>query len=230
MAKTKHLVITGITSGLGLALARLLLKNGHTVYGCGRRDDPLTPAEAEAFQGRYYFQQLDIMDFAACQSWAEKCQQSDAIDYLVHNAAAIHENANLWEMDREQMERVVDVNIKGSFNVLQAFLPGMLKQKQGVAITLSSGAGRMGIPKISGYCASKWAVEGMMKTLAEELPAPMAAIPMSPGIVDTDMLRTNFGEAAAQYQKPEDWATRAMPFILGLTREHNGESLTVPEV
>jgi NAD(P)-dependent dehydrogenase (short-subunit alcohol dehydrogenase family) len=126
------------------------------------------------------------------------------------------------ELDRGQLEAVIDINIKGTFHVLQAFLPGMLRQKQGIILTLSSGAGRMGIPTISGYCASKWAVEGLTKSLAEELPEPMSAIPLSPGIIDTDMLRTNFGDEAAQYPKPAQWAEVAAPFILGLGRSRTG--------
>ncbi|MCC5834199.1 MAG: SDR family oxidoreductase [Opitutales bacterium] len=230
METSKNFVITGISSGLGLALTRTLLQSGHQVQGCGRRPNPIPSAEAEQHGERYGYQQLDILDFEAVRDWVSAIQkQGPPIDFLIHNAAVIHENARLWEIDREQLNAVLQVNVMGTFNVLQAFLPGMLKEKRGMIITLSSGAGRMGISRISGYCASKWAVEGLTKSLADELPEGMAAFPISPGMVDTDMLRTNFGEEAAHCQKAEEWAEAAMPFILNLDASQNGESLTTPD-
>lgn len=230
MESGKHFVITGISSGLGLALTRNLLKAGHRVEGCGRRINPLPAGETAQYGERYRYRQLDIMDFEAVRDWAASVgKEGPPVDFLVHNAAVIHENAPLWEIDREQLNAVLDVNVMGTFNVLQAFLPGMLEAGQGTIITLSSGAGRFGIARISGYCASKWAVEGLTKSLAEELPEGMAAFPISPGMVDTDMLRTNFGEEAGGYQKADAWAEAAVPFFLNLNPGKSGESLTVPD-
>lgn len=230
MSSVKNFVITGITSGIGLALTRRLLADGHSVDGCGRRADPLEPEQREKAGTCYTYRQLDIMDHAELQNWAKEVDKTrEEIDFLIHNAALIHGNANLWEIDRDRLKSVIDVNVMGTFNVLQAFLPGMLKRGRGIIITLSSGAGRMGIPSISGYCASKWAVEGLTKSLAGELPEGMAAIPMSPGMVDTDMLRANFGEQAGDYQNPASWAAVAAPFILGMDASMNGESVTVPD-
>ncbi|MGC9451048.1 MAG: SDR family oxidoreductase [Oceanipulchritudo sp.] len=231
MTETKTFVITGTTSGLGLALTRELLRKGHCVHGCGRREDPLGKETGQAGRnGSYTYRQLDIMDYDALCAWATEMEETGRpVDVLIHNAAVIHENANLWEIDRGALKAVVDINIMGTFNVLQAFLPQMLQAGHGMIITLSSGAGRSGIGSISGYCASKWAVEGLTKSLANELPKGMAAIPLSPGIVDTPMLRTNFGDTAANYQKADAWAKVAAPFILSLKTSRNGESLTVPE-
>jgi NAD(P)-dependent dehydrogenase (short-subunit alcohol dehydrogenase family) len=230
MNSTKTFVITGITRGLGLALARRLLKDGHVVHGCGRRTDPLEAEERAPYGNRYSFQQLDIMDRPALAGWVKGLEKNKTeIDFLIHNAAVIHDNAMLWEIDPGQLQTVIDVNIMGSFNVLQAFLPGMLKRRHGIIITLSSGGGRTGLPGISGYCATKWAVEGLAKSLGAELPDGMAAIPMSPGIIDTDMLRSTFGDNAGNYPDPESWARVAAPFILGLDASRSGESITVPE-
>ncbi len=66
------------------------------------------------------------------------------------------------------------------------------------------------------------------KALAAELPRGMVAVPLNPGIIDTDMLRSCFGEAAASYPDPSRWAETAVPFLLSLGPEHNGEPLTVP--
>lgn len=227
MSIQKTFVITGISSGLGLALTRELLRLGHRVHGCGRRADPLGSDAGP--DGNYHYRQLDIMDFEAVKAWASEIGEAGSIDFLIHNAAVIHANANLWEIDREALRAVVDINITGTFHVLQAFVPVMLEKRHGIIATLSSGAGRQGFAQISGYCASKWAVEGLTKSLAQELPEGMAAFPVSPGMVDTDMLRANFGEDAGNYQKADAWAQVAAPFFLGLDPDCSGESLTVPE-
>jgi NAD(P)-dependent dehydrogenase (short-subunit alcohol dehydrogenase family) len=75
---------------------------------------------------------------------------------------------------------------------------------------------------------SKWGIEGLTKALAEELPAGMAAIPLNPGTIDTDMLRACWAEGAAGSPKAAAWAQVAAPFILGLGAKHTGKSLTVP--
>jgi NAD(P)-dependent dehydrogenase (short-subunit alcohol dehydrogenase family) len=78
------------------------------------------------------------------------------------------------------------------------------------------------------YCATKWGVEGLSQALAEELPKGMAAVAFNPGVIDTDMLRTAWGEEAGGYQDPASWARRAVPFLLNLKATDNGRPLTVP--
>ena len=78
------------------------------------------------------------------------------------------------------------------------------------------------------YCATKWAVEGLTKALAEDLPQGMAAVPLNPGVIDTDMLRLCWADGASSYPKAEAWAKIAAPFILGLGPKDNGHSLSVP--
>ena len=122
------------------------------------------------------------------------------------------------------------MNIKGVANVIRAFVPAMVEAKRGVIVNLSSGWGRSTSPEVAPYCASKWAIEGLTKALAQELPAGMAAVPLNPGVINTEMLKTCFGESAASYPKAEEWARRAAPFILQLGAKDNGQSLSVPGV
>ena len=75
---------------------------------------------------------------------------------------------------------------------------------------------------------SKWGIEGLTKALAEELPEGMAAVPLSPGTVDTDMLRSCWAEGAGSSPKVEDWVQSAGPYILSLGAKDNGVSVTVP--
>jgi len=67
----------------------------------------------------------------------------------------------------------------------------------------------------------------LTQALAQELPAGMAAVPLNPGIIDTAMLRRCFGNSARDYPGPDEWATRAVPFLLGIGPPDNGRSLTV---
>ena len=98
---------------------------------------------------------------------------------------------------------------------------------QGVIVNVSSGWGRSVSSGVAPYCASKWAIEGLTKALAEELPAGMAAVPLNPGVIDTDMLRQCWSVEASKYPKAEVWAKAAAPFILGLGPKQNGQSVTV---
>jgi NAD(P)-dependent dehydrogenase (short-subunit alcohol dehydrogenase family) len=92
---------------------------------------------------------------------------------------------------------------------------------------MSSGWGRGVSADVAPYCATKWAIEGLTKALAEELPKGMAAVPLNPGVIDTDMLRTCFSDGASSYPKAEEWAKKAGPFILGLGPKDNGRSASV---
>ena len=97
------------------------------------------------------------------------------------------------------------------------------------AVTLAfAGARHFPAREVAPYCASKYAIEGLSKALAQELPAGMASIPLNPGVIDTDMLRSAWGDGAGSYPTAAKWAKRAAPFLLALSASDNGKSLTVP--
>ncbi|MBI3361697.1 MAG: oxidoreductase, partial [Chloroflexi bacterium] len=75
--------------------------------------------------------------------------------------------------------------------------------------------------------ASKWAIEGLTQALAEELPRGMGAIPLNPGVIDTDMLRSCMGGTASRYPSPAKWVEKAVPFILSLNSRDNGKQVTI---
>src|SRR5258708_18541586 len=135
--------------------------------------------------------------------------------------------APLWKVAADEFSKLIDVNIKGVTNVIRHFVPTMVEQKKGVIINLSSGWGRSVSPEVAPYCASKWAIEGLTKALAEELPKGMAAVPLNPGVIDTRLLRQCWSDGAGNYPKAEAWAKRAAPFILKLGPKDNGKSLSV---
>jgi NAD(P)-dependent dehydrogenase (short-subunit alcohol dehydrogenase family) len=84
-------------------------------------------------------------------------------------------------------------------------------------------------PKVAPYCASKWAIEGLTKALAEELPEGLAAVPFNPGVINTEMLQRCWPDEAARYPDATAWAKIAAPYILSLGAKDNGRSVSVSE-
>src|SRR5213079_958683 len=142
-------------------------------------------------------------------------------DLLINNAGVINKNARLWEVSAREFSEVIDVNLKGTANVIRHFVPSMVKRRTGVIVNLSSGWGRSTDAEVAPYCASKWAIEGMTQALAQELPTGMAAVPLNPGIINTEMLRSAFGGSASAYPSARDWAKRSVPFLLALGAKDN---------
>lgn len=102
----------------------------------------------------------------------------------------MNRNAPLWKVPVQEFDAVIDVNIKGTANVLRHFVPAMVKAGRGIIVNFSSGWSRAVDAEVAPYCATKWAVEGLTRALALELPAGLAAVPRNPGIIDTAMLRS----------------------------------------
>ena len=225
--KVRRIVLTGVSRGLGRALVEGFVAGGHVVWGCAR--SAAAVAELAARHGPPQdFAVVDVAETAAVAAWAERFLAAHgAPDLLINNAALINRNAPLWEVPATEFDRVMDVNLKGVANVIRHFVPAMVARRRGVIVNLSSGWGRSTDAEVAPYCATKWGIEGLTQALAQELPAGMAAVPLNPGIIDTDMLRSCFGGAAASYPSPAAWAERAVPFLLGLGPAANGKPLTV---
>ena len=219
-------MITGVTRGLGRALAEWYIANGHTVIGCGRSAEVLNLRFT--FPAPHDFTALDVVEENKVALWAEHVLATHgAPDLLINNAALMNTPAPLWQVPAKEFNRLIDVNIKGVANVIRQFVPAMVARKTGIIVNLSSGWGRSTSPEVAPYCASKFAMEGLTKALALELPAGMAAVPLNPGVIDTDMLRQAWSDGAASYPKAEAWAKVAAPFILRLGPKDNGQSVSV---
>jgi len=223
----KTVVITGVTRGLGRAMAEEFVRRGHAVSGCGR--SAAIGELRERLGKSHNFDLVDVSSNAQVEGWAKHVLGlHGAPDLLLNNAAVINRNAPLWKVPAEEFDQVIDVNIKGVVNVIRHFLPGMIERGRGVIVNFSSGWGRSTDAEVAPYCATKWAIEGLTLALAQELPAGMAAVPLNPGVIKTDMLLSCFGGSASAYPAPEQWARRAVPFLLEIGPKHNGQSLTAP--
>lgn len=224
----RTIVITGATRGLGRAMAEEFIRLGHRVAGCGRSAEGVARLAA-AHGAPHRFDVVDVADDGQVAAWAASVLADlGPPDLLLNNAALIAGNAPLWRVPAAEFAAVVDVNIKGVANVIRHFVPVMVARGRGVIVNFSSGWGRGADAEVAPYCATKWAVEGLTAALALELPKGMAAVPLNPGIIDTDMLRATFGGQAGRYAKPEAWAKTAVPFLLGLGPKDNGRQLTAP--
>ena len=223
----KTLVITGVTRGLGRAMAEEFIRLGYVVLGCGRSEQDL--AELRRRFGEWHeFDRVDVASDEQVEAWAKRVLKArGAPDLLLNNAGVINRNAPLWKISSEEFAQVIDVNIKGVANVIRHFVPVMIERGSGVVVNFSSGWGRATDAEVAPYCATKWAIEGLTQALAQELPANVAAIALNPGVINTDMLKSSFGGSASAYPSAEQWARQAVPFILALGPNHNGQSLTV---
>lgn len=221
------ILITGVTRGLGRALAEFYIKAGHTVIGCGRSGEAIFDLRM-THGAPHDFSVVDVALDNKVALWAAKVLENESPpDLLINNAAIMNRLAPVWEQDDREFTKLVDANIRGVANVIRHFVPAMVAAKKGVIVNFSSGWGRSVSPEVGPYCMSKWAIEGLTKALAEELPKGMAAVPLNPGVIDTDMLRACWAEGAAGHPKAEAWAEVAAPFILKLGSNDNGRSLSV---
>ena len=172
---------------------------------------------------------MDISNHNQVHTWAEDVlNKFGCPDFLLNNAGVINRNAPLWDITEKEFSDVIDTNIKGIYNTVKEFVPEMIKVGKGTVVNFSSGWGRSTSPEVAPYCSSKWAIEGLSKSLAQEIPKGMVSVALNPGVIDTDMLRSCWNENARRYEKPENWAKRAAPFILNINPNDNGASLTTP--
>jgi NAD(P)-dependent dehydrogenase (short-subunit alcohol dehydrogenase family) len=225
-AGKRTIVITGVTRGLGRALTEGFAALGHSVAGCGRSAPAID--ELRGTLGEHNdFAVVDVSRDDQVAVWAKRVLAGGPPDLLLNNAAVINKSATLWSVPASEIDQVIDINVKGVVNVLRHFVPAMIKRGSGVIVNFSSGWGRSTSPEVGPYCATKWAVEGLTGALAQELPRGLATIALNPGIIDTQMLRSCFGDEAADYPDPRKWASSAIPFVLGLGPKDNGKQLTV---
>lgn len=221
-------LITGATRGCGRAMVDRFIESGHTVVGCGRSKSHV--AELTKTVGApHRFDVVDVSDNRQVATWAQSVLDAGLVpDLLLNNAAVMNKPAPLWDISADEFDQLVNINICGVANVIRHFVPAMVKRRKGVIVNFSSGWGRSTSPDVAPYCASKYAMEGLTIALAQELPQGMAAIPLNPGIINTEMLQTCWADGANRFPTPDRWSRVAVPFLLSLGAKDNGESLSVP--
>ena len=222
------IVITGATAGLGQSMCEYFIKESHKVIGCGRSKAKIDKLNEKYAEERAKFYAVDVSKDGEVEVWSkEVLKEYGPPDFLINNAGVVNENQTLWNISSQEFDKVIDVNIKGPVNCIRHFVPSMVKAERGVIVNFSSTWGKSVSPEVAPYCCSKWGIEGLSKAMALELPAPLVCVPLNPGVINTDMLQTIFGESAQRSMSPEQWIRRAGPLILSIDRSMNGRSLDV---
>ncbi|MGE8187769.1 SDR family oxidoreductase [Pseudomonas sp. NPDC086278] len=179
------IIITGASSGIGEATARLLSAAGHPLLLLARRVDRLHALELPDTLSRG----VDITDRTALlAAVAEAEAKFGPADALINNAGVML-LGEMTKQDPAQWDQMLDVNVKGLLNGVHAVVAGMVERKRGTIINVSSVAGRKTFPNHVAYVGTKFAVHGLSENLREELsPHNVRVITIAPGATETELL------------------------------------------
>ncbi|WP_272681501.1 SDR family oxidoreductase [Providencia sp. PROV129] len=186
MQNVKSLVvITGASSGIGLATAKMLSNEGHALLLLARRIEPMLALNLP----NTLCKSIDVTDRTAFVNAVKEAEaQFGPVDGLVNNAGVML-LGDMTNQDPNQWDIMVEVNIKGVLNGIRAVADGMVARKSGTIINISSVAGRKTFPNHVAYVGTKFAVHGISENLREELaPHNVRVITIAPGAVETELL------------------------------------------
>lgn len=223
MLKNKIALITGAGRGIGRAIAIALAKEGAEVvinYNGSEERAKEVKQTIEENGGKASIYKCNVSDFEACETMIrEIVKEHGHLDILVNNAG-ITKDGLIMKMKEEDFDRVLNVNLKGTFNTIRHSARQMLKQRSGKIINISSVSGILGNVGQANYAASKAGVIGLTKTMARELGSRGITVnAIAPGFVDTEMtevLSEEIRENACKqiilgrFGKPEDIANAAV--------------------
>ena len=190
---TRHAVVTGGGSGIGAAVARRLLADGLRVTLMGRSEERLRAQQAVL--GGVAIRACDV---GREDSVSEAFAAVGEVDILVNNAGQV-ETAPLGKTSLELWQRLLNVNLTGSFLCSRAVLPGMLARRQGRIVNVASTAALKGYAYVAAYCAAKHGVLGLTRALALEVAAKGVTVnAVCPGYTETDIVREAIANIVAK--------------------------------
>jgi 3-oxoacyl-[acyl-carrier protein] reductase len=202
-------VVTGAGRGIGAAIAKKLATMGATVVLCGRSRQPLesTAKEISREAGGCEVVPCDVMDLSAVENLTKHVDSTyGRIDILVNNAGIGGFGGPLHDMPPASWEQVLNTNLRGVYYCIHSFAPAMIRARNGHIINISSLAGKNALPNGAAYAASKWGLNGLTYSVAEELRAYNIRVAVvCPGSVDTE-LSPHAGKDARKMLKAEDVA------------------------
>ncbi|HXU29088.1 MAG TPA: SDR family oxidoreductase [Thermoanaerobaculia bacterium] len=207
-------VVSGAGSGIGREIAIELGRRGHPLALLGRRLPPLEETLALA-GGRGLARSCDVADPAAVAAAAAQIETLwGGVEILVP-AAGVATIGPLETLDPQAFSAMLDVNLGGTFHLLRAFLPGMKERRRGWIFPLLSAAARRGFPGWTGYCATKWGLDGLIAALREELAGSGIRISaLFPGATDTPIWDGMPGDWNRASMVPPSEVARAVAWAL----------------
>jgi 3-oxoacyl-[acyl-carrier protein] reductase len=206
----KIAVVTGGSRGIGAAIARMLAaEDGAQVVICGRNREPLKK-QADAIVsagGQCEAVVCDVSRLEEVEVLAKRVEATFArLDILVNNAGIGAFAAPLHQMPPESWDAVLNTNLRGVFYMIRSFAPLMIRSGGGDIVNISSLAGKNALPNGAAYAASKWGLNGLSYSVAEELRAHKIRVSVvCPGSTDTE-LSPHQGKTASKMLQPDDVA------------------------
>lgn len=193
--KNKTVLITGGTSGIGRATAKLIAKNGWPIIICGRRKNRLEELSRELSEyTEVHTLNFDIRNRSEVEAAIKSLPQEFLeIDILINNAGNAHGLDTIEEGSPDDWDAMFDINVKGLLYVTKAILPNMVDRKSGHIINIGSTAGKEVYPNGNVYCASKHAVDALNQGMRMDLNGKGIKIgAINPGLVETEFSEVRF--------------------------------------
>ena len=245
MLTNKTAAVTGGTRGIGLAIVKKYLENGANVVVMGSRKETVDKALAglTEYEGRVMGLWPDLCDpEAVAEAFAAAKERFGSLDILANNAG-ISSRTRLYDYTVEEFGKILDINVKAVFVCSQAAARIMKEQGGGVIINTSSMVAEYGQPAGCGYPATKFAVNGLTRSLARELAKDHIRVnAVAPGVTRTDMVaalppemveRISSGIPLGRVGEPEDIANAFLylasgqaSYVTGVTRRVDGAAMT----
>lgn len=205
----QHALVTGAARGIGAAIARMLAAEGATLTLLGRRSDALERLATE-LPGSHGIMVADVSEPGQVRSAFEQARaQRGPVAILINNAGQA-ESAPFGKTSLELWNRMLAVNLTGSFLCAQAALPDMLAAARGRIVNIASTAGQRGYAYVAAYAAAKHGVIGLTRSLALEVAKKGITVnAVCPGYTETEILRDSIANVVAKTGRSEDEARAA---------------------
>lgn len=202
-------VVTGAGRGIGAAIARKLAELGATTVLCGRTRSHLESSAKtiSSSGGKAEIAVCDVTDFHLVEQVATQVEDTfGRVDILVNNAGIGGFGGPLHALPTDAWDAILNTNLRGVFYAIRAFAPMMIRAKRGHIINISSLAGKNALPNGAAYAASKWGLNGLSYSIAEELRTHNIRVEVvCPGSVNTE-LSPHTGKDTSKMLRPEDVA------------------------
>ena len=224
-------VITGAGRGIGAAIAQKLAALGARSVLCGRTRQPLEAVSAAIHdhEGQSAIIECDMTDLASVESMAGRVDRTfGRLDILVNNAGIGGDGGPLHELSPKSWDAVMNTNLRGVYYCIRSLAPLMIRARSGHIVNISSLAGRNPLPNAAVYSASKWGLNGLSYSVAEELRAHNIRVSVvSPGSVHTEF-SPHSGKNAEKMLQPEDIAHAVAMIVTQAPQSFASEILLRP--
>ena len=167
--KKRTAVITGGAQGFGLDIAKRFLNSGATVFIWDIDEDLLKKVTNEINNPNLIYKKVDVSNFKEVETTVSEITSKFNIDILINNAGITGPTATLWDYDTKMWNKIVEINLMGTFNCCKMIVPNMIKNNYGRIVNVASVAGKDGNANASAYSAAKAGTIGLTKSLGKEL-------------------------------------------------------------